>query len=633
MERRPVLVPLLVGAALGVGAWLFLRPLGFVLVPGFLVFLRPPESHRDLGMRLALATGVSTAFWVVAFWLFKVLGLSYRFGARAAVVLFVAWFVLWVLRQRKVGFRTTSKPRTEVLVLTGLVLVSVARFLPAWTQFCPPGADMSMHTYVAALIERSAAIPDTFEPVLPFGGVANYAPGFHCLMALSRIGSAPPSLLEAGLFVSCWTYAFFGLALYALLRCFASPVAALAGSILVAWGAPFPQDMFATGTNPVVLSLGFAILAASFLLRANRPLDAVSIACTALLLAAVPLTHAIPAVVLLYVALPLGLAAMLRGPDDQPRWILRNGVLIAGLSALLVTVYVWHFDRYTSTVEIRWTREWQQALWPGSVAGLPRFLALYSGKIVLALCGLSWLVLWIAGQGRRILVPTLAAAVLVLLLVNAKFWVLPLSFALYPDRVAIAFTAVSGIFFAVLVDRLQERGFGVIAAREKAGLGAVVLAVAVGVPVSLEHYFLKGRAAQSVTEADLAAFEWIREELPEDVLILNNYHDAGLWLPAFTLRPAVVTHSVPFFIDELRAMQDSAAPTHVFLGKGNPAGAQRTVEREALEAGLESLSQIYDQGGATVYAARDPQALGAWWHSLPRIQEARRKYALLKENE
>lgn len=599
---------------------LALRPLLFLAAPGLLFAFWMPRRVVDPVERLALALGGSAAFWVVLFWFLDAAGLPFVPAAWAVVALTAAGGFLGVWRPGPAAAPAAPPRRGIGLVAAVLLAACLTRLLPVWTQLAPSGADMSMHSYVAALVVEQQGIPASFEPILPFRGVAAYAPGFHTLMALAAtIGGAEP--LRAGLFVSCAVYALFALAAYAFLRRFAGPPAALAGALLAAFAAPQPQNQFASGTTPSVLALCFAALAGSVLLRAASAWGRGEAPLAGLLLAACPLTHSIPAVVLLYCALPLALLGLARANGTERRRLLGNGLAVAASAGVLLVPYLLLLELVeVSPGEIEWALVWQEQLFPGGIAALPGFVLGYGGRMVVALCALAGvgLLLW---RDARALTPGALALVLLVLLAGAKLGLLPFAYALYPDRVIHALILPLAAFFAVASERLGEARL----ARGRLGPGAgwlgVGLAAVLGVAGAVPHYHRAARAAEGLSEADGRAFEWMRRNLPDDAVVLNNYGDAGLWIPAMTKRRAVVVHTTPFFLDELRALQLAARPGWIYLGDRAP--YPRAFQRADVEQGLAGAIDpvpVFEEAGAALWRVRDPERVHAWHLSLPRVR-------------
>jgi len=622
MRARPLLL-LLAFACAG----LLVPPLFFVLAPGILWLLRPQRrKEEDLGQRLAVALGASTAFWLVLFWFLKLLALPF---------VPVAWGVLgatlvtaFLLTFPAAPEGTGKLSRREVMLVAALFGTVLLRLLPAWSQLCAPGADMSMHTYLAALTVNQHGVPDSFAPILPFGGVAAYAPGFHCLMALAEtVGGAGP--LPAGLFVSCWTYALLGLAIYVFLRRFAGIRASLLGMLLLSFGAPHPQEMFTSGTNPSILSLALAILAGARLLQAGRRWRFGETFTTGLILAACPLAHSLPAVILAYTVLPLGGIALLRLPPEPRRNLLRNGLATLAGTTLLLTPYLLHLDQVDiSPAEIHWAHAWQTVeVWPGGWAGLPAFLLAYGGRGALGLFGLSGLFLLLR-RDRKARLPLALCGILFLLLLNAQLWWLPLSYGLYPDRVMQAFLVPAAALFALAVQSRLDGPSRGHPRRTLLPIGTVVLAL--GTLGYLNHYLLEGREKQGVSSADVAAFAWMETHLPADVVILNNYGDAGLWIPALAQRPAVVIHTSPFFLEEIRKIQEESRPTHLYVG--NRVAYKQAYTAADLPKGLLDPEPLFQEEGAVLYRIRDPEKVRAWFLELGDIRRFREKYKQMTES-
>ena len=164
-----------------------------------------------------------------------------------------------------------------------------------------------------------------------------------------------------------------------------------------------------------------------------------------------------------------------------------------------------------------------------------------------------------------------------LMIVNAKYWLLPFSFALMTDRISLFFIIPFSLAAGGLAEQLVRRKWfwaavclylalaigyfsGVdinyirspYSADRSAinAMDAVSLAAyqAIGGPAAL---FMFGMEDDSfITEADLQAFAWIREHTQPGDIFMND--QSGKWIPVMTHRPIIFAHAPANYHSELQ---------------------------------------------------------------------------------
>jgi hypothetical protein len=116
-----------------------------------------------------------------------------------------------------------------------------------------------------------------------------------------------------------------------------------------------------------------------------------------------------------------------------------------------------------------------------------------------------------------------------------------------------------------------------------------------------EHLFYKGLVRQSLlTEADLRAMRWIRENTGPGEVFQNRYGDAGLWIPAIAFRPITDPHLSPFYFDEFRAASPSLKASYVYVGKKKVLGEPIPVDD--FDSRPDVYRKVYDDAGVIIYA-------------------------------
>jgi hypothetical protein len=181
------------------------------------------------------------------------------------------------------------------------------------------------------------------------------------------------------------------------------------------------------------------------------------------------------------------------------------------------------------------------------------------------------------------------------LVVNSMYWVLPLSYALYPDRVAVLLL----LPFALAIGALLESARELVARREfmlwiMAGL---VLFVAIR---PNEKLFYKGLIPNSlVTPADLQAMQWMQANTDPRAVFRNQYGDAGLWIPAIAFRGITDPHLNPFYFDEFRAASRGLEAQYVYIGKKKALG--QPISTQEFESKQDIYRKVYDHDGVVIY--------------------------------
>ncbi|HUT04394.1 MAG TPA: hypothetical protein VM163_10940 [bacterium] len=604
--------------------------------------------------------------------------------ALAGILVFLA-----MSRKRQPRQPTRRLGKSACLLLAVLTAAIVlARLLPAISPNAPPGADPSMHTYNARLIIDSDSIPRTHRPLLPIDSFGEYPIGFSTLAACSSLMGGMEvqnsTLIWTGL-----TYVLLTFGLFLLLRVWFTQAISLVTAAAATSLARVPQDYCEWGGNPTVLSLALvlAAFAALFSLKQNHRLP--DLFAQASLWAAALLIHAIPFLAAAYFLLAFGLcllvrAVILRRAQElkacaaQCAWVL----LIA---LLLVTPFLAGYSVNVSPKEIEWVKWWQRDadhVWHGSIHNCLWTIPLYVARVFryhivgFAVLGLFFSIF----SWRRRMWIMLSSVVFLLLILNSQYWVLPFSYALYPERMAAMLIAPIALLLGgllVKMRRLHSRAISVLKAQPSASLGqrlprilpvvcAALAAAAVTVRmvanltvpgsvgfrflrvalflgvfavllfellsfgrdrklvkaacglsavlvlfciligyscINLHGYYIGPMVSNSgVAQADLNAFEWIKQNTAKTDIILNvPEHDySGLWIPALCGRRIRRPHSNPFYFDELQKGNEGAATAYAFIGSRPHANSEVHPTVEAIRYSLTWL-KVASFGQAEVY--------------------------------
>jgi hypothetical protein len=358
------------------------------------------------------------------------------------------------------------------------------------------------------------------------------------------------------------------LALYTLLRLFFSPAPAAFAAVLASFVPRQPQDQVGGGPVPTVLALVFVILGLAQLLRwVSRPSVRTAAACGAFTAASI-LSHLTIAVAVAMAAVPPFLWGLARSRPSRaaPRvvalsMLVATGVFAGALAPFLLVM----LTNRVSRTEIEWIRAYQ--------GGVVRFMFGNGGEGAIAYVagnavGGCVLILGAAGLvtavRRRLTLGSASimfAACVLVLVVNGRLWLLPLSALMYPDRTVMLLVIPLAIGLAVVAD----------AAYASARRGAVwaIVVVALGVAaVQSERYFEHTSWLDSrVGPDDLQAMRWISHQTEPSAIFRNRWEDGGLWIPCLAFRGITNPHQSPFYFDEFRDGARALNPRYLYVSE------------------------------------------------------------------
>jgi hypothetical protein len=585
------------------------RPALLFACPGLLLIQFYPSKPRYPSESLVLVVGTSLAFWIVSFWLLQYIKLPLSVWAYGVIAVTATW---GMVRFWKVaGDRSMYCDNAEVVVLCLLVSAAALRFSFFWRwPLGPAGADMSMHGYMAALIVDHDGVPHSHYPLLPIESFGAYPAGFQTMIALiSLLGDLP--ILRSALLMEAVTLIFLTLAFYSFLNVFWDrPTSALV-AVLVTFLPRNPQDFISWGGDPTLLSLALIVMGLGLLpaLRGRMSLSAQCIA--ALITAASVLTHLIPVIGLVYIALPIAVYMVINRYTlgrDEAKHVLRNLLCIGALSLAFMAICLSStLAVEVSQAEIEEVKAFQRhgagGAWGGALANAPVSIPIY---LVKKLFGLPFVAIGLVGLltlsvvRPRLAMPSVIVALTTIgLVINSMYWILPLSYALYPERTALLLLLPLSLGIAVLIAKVRD----LWAAKHLVlwGMAAVTLLVAVR---QNDRLFWSGFIPFTlVTESDLQAMRWIQQHTPPDAVFQNRYGDAGLWIPAIAFRAITDPHLNPFYFDEFRKRSQQYRAAYVYVGKKRVYG--NAVSANEFESRQDLYQKVYDRDGVVIYQHRD----------------------------
>lgn len=576
-----------------------------LLFPGMVaVISRRLLPSYTIAEKLPVAVAISLSYWIIGFWMLSIFPIPHTWFIYGSLMVSTAAFCICAVRKKPSRLPASLRHLLPVVLLA---LLAVPFILTAFRSIAPPGADMSMHAYLSEIIFRNNAFPATMRPIIPLDEIGRYPIGFPAIIATLMHLNGLPVYTNAWILTAA-IYMLFSASVYTLLRRTYPIIPSVAGALAVSFISRTPYDFIEWGANPTILSLTFLIFCLVFLSR-NGPR---SYALAALFFAATFYTHSIITASALYMAVPLLLVATSGKSRPDARSIAAFfPVLAAGILPFIIRFGSNAFDvqeaglRFVSGLH----RE-EFSMWPGTLAtvlpSLFQFVSDHMGRDILILYG-SALAILILARHKDVRLHILGISIIILLVLNSRFWILPLSPLLYPKRVILLLTIPIGLSVAGAYTWLYDHVcLGLVhATRDRQRILACVLLLLLGywyAPVMYRNLrWLLSTPDQSVlTKEDVAAMRWLSQHITPDAIIWNNTEDAGKWIPAVAGRPITSYHTNPFDIGKQTTSTESA--TYAYVGSKTLTNTPDTDPvTEAIRTAPDLFTRVYVNGGAAVY--------------------------------
>jgi len=101
-----------------------------------------------------------------------------------------------------------------------------------------------------------------------------------------------------------------------------------------------------------------------------------------------------------------------------------------------------------------------------------------------------------------------------------------------------------------------------------------------------------------VRQEDLQAFRWLQNNTHKADTIMNNYYDAGIWIPAIAQRKITTYHTNPIDMDTIRRISHPAK--YAYIGQRSLIRTEDVV-RAYIAEHPESALLMYQNGNAQIY--------------------------------
>jgi hypothetical protein len=478
-------------------------------IPGLFFYSFLSSRTKSFSESLLLVPFLSVSFLVVLIWATDLFKGTFHYLA----LIFYGLFVMGILANRK-GLAPVVPSLKKICWIGAVALVIY--FLPFAVRLFPAGADASMHGYITRLLIVADGIPATYLPLFPaeFG---SYSAGFSTLA--SALSAFNLGWIRLGaLYGACLSYFLCYLGLVLVLRQFFSSRISYSVALLTVLSSRVPQDSFYWGGNSTALAFALSMAFVAMVMLALRSSDKRLLVVSALTLAAIPLTHAVPAATFSVLAV-LGGALMVWEYRRVAKNWLGAGAALVFFTVVFLTPFLLRIEP-ADEVFMTKIRQWQAQMGPDFSGGYLND-ALATWEAIKYRLGDAFFILGVLGSG---------------------YWILPGSFLLYPERI-VFFMIVPLSYYLCLVWNWAEAKLAESKGRRNAlwAYSALVLLFGLGLEES-HKYYLKVGLDQRYNEYHLEAFLWINEHLSPQAAFRSDYYGPGVWLPAMTGRPTIGLH-------------------------------------------------------------------------------------------
>lgn len=571
-----------------------------LLVPGsIIIFQKKFAEELSVLEKIPLAVAVSLTYWIVGFWWLSIIPVSLTIFIAATLGLTLGASVyLWR------GQYPASQRNKHVLLHNAAILLFIGALLTPQLylmsqQITPGGKDMSMHTYIAALIANTDGFPRTFIPILPVNDFGLYPFGFSTIIAAMTLFNTLPVYTNA-LILSGVAHFLFDFSLYVILRSRFPFFISAVTSVIVAWTSTNPHLFIAWGANPSVLSLTLLFFAVAIFLhnKGKYPL------LIALVVYASLLTNYMFVITAIYLCIPLTLLIFPAGRRIQ--------TLIAPYARSIIIATMTVFPFIIKILGSGWklpdaTRQYIQTLhWEETSAWTGTFswkgLTEISG-IISALTDTQLLLLFTAAgillfrSHRKLIFFFLyITGIVYFFTINARHWWLPLSSILYPYRTSLILLIPIAWSVALLLYETRKYSRALY-------LTSIALMLLVFIPrLHVTQFLAEAKNNEGVSITSMKALSWLAAHTNVHDVIWNRYDDAGLWIPAVIFRPITLYHTNPVDMARLRAARHRY-PSYAFRNEAPTPGV--TIQEDVAVSIPEAISWkfdvVYDDGVSVIY--------------------------------
>ncbi len=504
-----------------------------------------------LRVGLAAVPVVGVTYWSIALF---VLPFAHGLDVALGLIFLVGGAALWRGAHQRWPFWRRLGSSNAILFLGSAPFLSTLV-----VHYVPQGMDASMHTTAAALIARHGGLPASFAPYAPDVPFATVNLGLPATAAVAiRLGGDPAAVMLASQHL---TFACLILATYVMLRRWTSRNTASTLAVVSVLMARATQSSIGWGGFPTVMSIAVGLVAVHLLLQLARSASLIHAASTGAAIAAIPLVHGIGGGTWLYCVAPFTVLGCFSTGVSLKRTL--RGLAVAGVSACAILgAYRLASAVQVSTENIIATKPYVQIMAPPeddmrALGSAMLFLRKDTGTVLLNAGWLAVAALALRGRWRSALLMSGAWLMLAFVVANARWYFLPGSFLLYPDRV-IYWAAPLCVVSLVLAWRaLPDRFTTIRPINRLLATGTLLLA----------GYFHLLYYQRPVREGSLGSdawetLAWARSHLRPGVdFVRADYNTAGAYLPALAMVGCTGSHHHHFLEGYVRAAHRQRQPT------------------------------------------------------------------------
>jgi hypothetical protein len=537
--------------------------------------------RQRLGVAGRVLTGIVA--WTVALYVIPFEGgLDVAMVAAVVGTAWVAWHrfrLVWRVRSKRCGNLPLSnsgitvaasapqpgdRDQREEFWTAGLLFLgcSVYATLLLW-NYVPLGVDAGMVGTSARMIALHRALPQNYDPLFPELFFPTVNLGLPTIGSIAiRLGCEPASVVLA---LAQLSYSAWILAAYLMLRSWVRPAPAAVLAVVQAWGARWAQNTIGWGGFPTVAGMAVGLFAVRLLWDTVRHQGVRPALSLGLTVGAIPLVHGVSAAVWLYVAAPVMGLVLLWSTPQRGR-TLATLAAAAGISLAVLGCYVLRGQFHMSQFELDWSLEHLRLDAPEGTDGPALLLSClgylirYSGSLVAWLGAASVAALVVVGRWRSALALLAGVALLVVLLANAQWSVLPFSMMLYPNRAVYWGGPLAAAALALAWQAVGQRWQFLV--RPPLGIAVSVLLLAAAFSQHIPQY-QKAVWERPVGKDGWEALRWAHAHLqPRTTFILAGYGSVGSYLPACAGLPTSAWEIHHCAMEESRDILGRLPPTH-----------------------------------------------------------------------
>ncbi len=494
------------------------------LVPGLLLF---PKFKKIYGFSLIstlfLCCVTTLVFYVVIFPWFKFFNIS--------LIHFI--YVIWITLIPAIVF--TAKKLSSFLsepLLTICVDALVAIYLffllmPIYLQqIVPAGADMAMHGYIARQIYDNNGFPESYEPIVPIKTFGSAPYGFGVIAAtISLITQVP--IYKSLLMMVIVSYFIFYYSLYVVFsNRFNQPTGII---ICLLSFALFHNLLFVIGWGGIPGIFSFALLMFvydQYFYKGNKH-SLASLAVSAIFVSAALYIHIIP----VYIIFCIYSFPIMHRAFTIWKLFEYKTLHIVGLTTVLFIPYIVGL-KIPSQSTLSGVHEWQMQMAQFNISvfhdwfvEIPKYFILSWGYHFTGfMFGISIFGLFVF---HKIWQHYLAIFIGVLVLINTRYWLLPLSALLYPDR-TMTILLLPCLYITAHVLKLSFNKFRSIESKLLVlGMYVCIFLICAVIfqqgMINYREFLSISRNESKVTLNDVAVMKYLSQLDDSNIVVLNNY--------------------------------------------------------------------------------------------------------------